>query len=456
MESKSGIINCDTLLDEWLTEPHKFGHLLGYTKLRPSHDEWIKIFLKAGNLEALQAHRGSYKTTCGIVAMTLLFLINPDIRLLIVRKNVTLASDVLKVLQKIMLTNNVVRLYLKERFKVNNASTNIWGSERTNFAFKKTNTPQPSITAAGIGAAITGAHYDYIWLDDIVTIDDRYSPAARKNTIQYFTETDNLVDPTGTRMLTSTPWHEEDLHSILPKELYINRKFPIGTVDMPEDELAALWERKNRLPYAEWMCNYELKHVADHDTLGAFLSVPVWDCQYSVAFIDPSFSDRQDTDSTAVAIAGVSKNLIIFTGRLWQKSIADIQTRKELLDFLDIYKPIQSVLESQLQPSSNVFSLDVLKADEIKYGYEIKNLFTIKHQTRNKHERISTIISANKERMRILEGTQQNFSIELSRYYRNVEHDDAPDSLAGAIEALGTSEIVAEYAKAIYMLNQRK
>jgi hypothetical protein len=57
--------------------------------------------------------------------------------------------------------------------------------------------------------------------------------------------------------------------------------------------------------------------------------------------------------------------------------------------------------------------------------------------------------------MRILEGTQQQFSIELSRYYRNAEHDDAPDALAGCIEALGTSEIVAEYVKAIEIMKRR-
>jgi hypothetical protein len=60
------MINSNGLINEWISEPHKFGHLLGYVKLRPSHDEWIKFFLKAKNLEALQAHRGSYKTTCEI------------------------------------------------------------------------------------------------------------------------------------------------------------------------------------------------------------------------------------------------------------------------------------------------------------------------------------------------------------------------------------------------------
>jgi hypothetical protein len=442
-------------LDDWLENPHEFGHLLGYDKLTATHGQWIKIFLHYKKFDVLQAHRNSFKTTCGIVAMILLFFCNPNMRLLIVRKTGDLASAILKTIQTHMLTSDVIRLYMYSRWEIVNASTKIWSSERTTFAFKFSVTPEPSVTAAGVGASITGSHFDYIWPDDIVTIDDRYSAAERNWTIAYFRELDNLIEPLGQTRLSGTPWHETDVFSTLPEELFNGRRFPFGTVDLPESDMKEIEARKGRLPYSEWCCNYELRHVLDHDTLGAFIAVPTWDCQYSVAFIDPSFSDRKDTDSTAVAIAGVSNDLIIFTGMLFPKSIADTETRKEMLDFLNRFNPIETVLESQLAPSSNVFSLDVLKQDEIRYGYEIKNLWSIKHQSRNKHERISTIISANKERMRILEGTQQQFSIELSRYYKNAEHDDSPDSLAGAIEALGTSEIVSEYSRAVEIMRRR-
>ena len=122
-----------------------------------------------------------------------------------------------------------------------------------------------------------------------------------------------------------------------------------------------------------------------------------------------------------------------------------------MLDFLSKYTPIETVYESQLSDST-VFFLDVFKREESIYP--VKNLWTIKHQTRNKHERIMSIISAHKPEMRILEGTQQDFSIEVSRYYKGVEHDDCPDALAGAIEALGTSDIVSEYAKALLLLRR--
>ena len=221
---------------------------------------------------------------------------------------------------------------------------------------------------------------------------------------------------------------------------------------MPESELAEIYARKDRLPYAEWCCNYELRHVQDNDTLGAFEAVDVWDCQYCVAFIDPSFSDKTDTDSTAVSIVGVNRaGKIIFTGMKLPKSISDADTRMKILNFLAKYTPIESVIESQLAETS-IFFIDAFRSSEA--GFPIKNLWTVKRQYRNKHERIAATVIANKPDMRILSGTQQEYTLEVSRYYKGAAHDDAPDSLAGAIEHLATSPIVAEYAAAVEVLRR--
>jgi hypothetical protein len=361
-----------------------------------------------------------------------------------------LASDILKTIQRHFVTNDVLRLYLFSRWDMTNVETSVWSSERTTFAFKKTVTPEPSITAAGVGASITGAHFDYIWPDDIVTMDDRYSPAARRWAISYFQELENLVDPLGQTRLSGTPWHSSDVFSTIDKKYFEGRCFPVGTVDLPPEELAEIMTRKDRLPYAEWACNYLLKHVVDNDTLGAFESVDVWDCQYCVAAIDPSFSDKTDTDATAVAVVGVNKiGNIVFTGLKLPKSISDAPTRREIIDFLARFTPIETVIESQLADSS-IFFIDAFKSDE--HQYAIKNHWTIKRQYKNKHERIAAAVIANKPDMRILNGTQQEFSIGVSRYYKGIDHDDEADVLAMGIEHLATSEIVAEYSRAVTIL----
>ncbi len=232
-------------------------------------------------------------------------------------------------------------------------------------------------------------------------------------------------------------------------------KIEINWRDNPwfPEVLKADMEYDKRTNLNKYLHIWEGKTVAfTNEQIGAFQSVPEWKCQYSVCFVDPSFSDRVGSDSTAVAIVGVWNDLLIFTGMLFQKSIADPQTRRELLDFIDIYHPIETVFESQLSDSS-IFFLDVLKKDELIY--QVKNLWTVKHQSKGKHERIMGTIGVQKDNIRILEGTQQAFSLEVSRYRKDIEHDDAPDALAGAIEALATSEIVSEYSKAVEIMRRR-
>ena len=192
--------------------------------------------------------------------------------------------------------------------------------------------------------------------------------------------------------------------------------------------------------------------IESDEVIGAFRSTDTWDCQYCVAFIDPSFSDKTDTDATAVSVVGVNKQgKILFSGMKLPKSISDEGTRIEILDFLQRFTPVESVIESQLADTS-IFFIDAFRASERRYA--IKNLWTVKRQYRNKHERIAATVIANKPDMLMLAGTQAAYSLEVARYYKGAPHDDCPDSLAGAMEQLATSPIVAEYAAAIKVLKR--
>lgn len=285
---------------------------------------------------------------------------------------------------------------------------------------------------------------DYAWVEE--------AQSVSRSSLEILVPT--IRKPESQIIFTYNPTLEEDPvhvdYTLAEREDVL--KIEINWRDNPwfPEVLKADMEYDKRTNLNKYLYIWEGKCEAfTNEQIGAFQSVSEWKCQYCVAFVDPSFSDRVGTDSTACAIVGVQDNLLIFTGMLWPKSIAHAETRRQLLDFLDKYTPIESVFESQLSDSA-VFFLDVLKKEEIIYP--IKNLWTVKHQSRGKHERIMGMVGVQKENLRILEGTQQAFSLEVSRYRKDVEHDDAPDSLAGAIESLGTSEIVSEYAKAINII----
>lgn len=201
-----------------------------------------------------------------------------------------------------------------------------------------------------------------------------------------------------------------------------------------------------RMVLGEWV---EL----DEDAIGVFEQIENFTAPYRVAFIDTSFSDRAGTDRTACAIvtfapndANKSRPFIEFTGKTWQKSISNADTMRELILFLDLHKPIETQIESQLADSTSLF-LQALKNMERLCGVQVKNNFTVLHQTKNKHERIMFFVAGNRDRIRVLKNTEPSFLNPIISYTKKAEHDDEADALAGAINLWQTSASLRTYIK---------
>ncbi len=446
-------------LEEWLDAPHKLGHLLGFDKLSEVHSEWIKLFINvplSGQL-VLQAHRNSYKTTSGLVALTLLYMLYPDIRILILRKSISNAEKLVMAMQKIF-SSDIVRAWMYNRHGLTSLETAIWSRSQLTIACKKKITVEPSLQAMGIGTSSTGTHFDYIWSDDIVTDDDRYSIAERENTKNQVYELANIIEPLGSRVFTGTTWHHDDAFSILPEP----KRYPIGSVKIVGIDDRWIEEQKKSMPNSLWCANYELKHVFDGDVIGAFRTIPKFTSQYLVAFIDSSYSDKRKSDHTACAIVGFVANPaqpknywnIEFTGMSWEKSITNADVIRDLLNFLHKFQPIDTCLESQLGDSTQIF-IDKLIQTEKDMKLEPRNHWTWKHQKSNKHERISMSVDANKDRIFVLDGTNQSYLKYIMDYSKGETHDDEPDSLAGGIDLWQNSKALAQYAHAFEMARKK-
>lgn len=189
----------------------------------------------------------------------------------------------------------------------------------------------------------------------------------------------------------------------------------------------------------------------DEDTIGAFEPIDGFSSEYLVAWFDTSYSDRTKSDHTALSIVGISPKRgvpthawpIEFTGMSWQKSITNTDVIMESLAFLDRFKPIEVVLESQLADSTQVF-IDRFQQAERDMGLKIKNTWGWEHQkSGNKHERIMLYVGGNRDRIKVLKGTNKEFLYAITNYKKKTkEHDDEPDSLAGAIYRWQTSPIL--------------
>ncbi len=435
-------------LNEWIEEPHKLGHLLGFTKLSKVHDDWISLFLRVpqGGETVLQAHRNAYKTTAGLVAMTLLYMLYPNIRVLIVRKTIKNAEKLVQAMEKIFETP-LVRAWFYSRHGLKSLKTDVWSNAMMTLACKNTITAEPSMQAAGIGTSMTGTHFDYIWPDDIVTDEDRYSMAEREKTKNYVYELGNIIEPLGSRMYTGTAWHPQDAFSVLPAP----HRYPIGSVKIIGIDDAWIADKKKRIPNSLWAANYELRHVKDIDPeFGEFqwfkdLPPDTWWRMY----IDPAFMGK---DYVAIVVgAHIDGKFLIRYGQLFQKNIAKMYQQIRVIfeenECADLYYEANAaqILVGEGLQGVGLTGKEVnsVKNKHVRIMLTLKPVWDMIHF----HESMLT----QQEPEQLTEGAHVTFISQVAEYTEGAEHEDAPDALAGLVESFNTGA-TAEQLLAVHEL----
>jgi hypothetical protein len=425
-------------LDDWCAEPHKFGHLLGFTKLEQVHDKWIYEFLRHGKGETrvLQAHRGSYKTTCGLVALTLMFMINPNARVMIVRKSETMAKKLISAMEKIF-RSQIVKAWMRAAYGVNTLETDKWSASALRLSINTRITPEPSLTATGIRTVQTGDHYDFIWSDDIITPDDRYSKAARDETKNYVYETENIIEPDGIRIFTGTVWHPQDAWTVIMP--MVSKKpliYPIGTVPIKEINDEWIARKKTSMPVSLWAANYELKHIKDvAQEFADFIEGEPLTELPRYWYIDPAFGGD---DCTAIWEGCTDGEFIYLT---WAAMYRDSIASK--FDEIEAQFWARGV--------TKIFYEDSGAQRLVGPEFERRGIPSEgKASNKNKYARITAALKPAWHIMRfskvlidsmsrITEGGPEqppNPMIELMEYNASADHDDSPDACAGLVTVL--------------------
>ena len=182
-------------------KPYKIGHLLGFKDLNEINNKWIVEMVTEEADKTLQAHRGSYKTTCLSIAIPILMVIKPNKRILFMRKNDNAVKEVVEQVKKILKSdvfdyivkclygpNAYIRLEKDSATEVTtNLTTDIKGTSQ--------------LVGIGTGSSITGKHYDIIFTDDIVTLEDRMSKAERDRTCTVYDELQNIKTEAGESLI---------------------------------------------------------------------------------------------------------------------------------------------------------------------------------------------------------------------------------------------------------------
>ena len=385
--------------------------MLGFTKLNSLHGEWIKDMVRGKGDETMQSSRGTFKTTCVSIALAIIIILLPNLRSMFMRKTDADVKEVIKQVQKILLDPHTQYIVLciygvNLRLTVQSA-TEIMTNLTTDI--KGTN----QLVGVGTGGSLTGKHFDRIFTDDIVNVQDRISKAERERTKVVYQELQNIKNRGGRIYNTGTPWHVEDAFSIMPEAKRYDCYNPEIKKIISESELAELKERMSPSLFA---ANYELRFIASEDVIftnpqiGADISTVV----NGIMHIDSAFYGE---DYTALTIAAMHDGKIYLYGRMWRKHVEDCYP-----EIKELYNNLQC---SKLYMENN--------ADKGMVARDLKNqgLRTVPYsESMNKYLKIVTYLKFVWKDTVFVVGTDDEYIGQICDYYEDAEHDDAPDSAA--------------------------
>ncbi|MHC5248811.1 hypothetical protein [Enterococcus sp. LJL90] len=424
------LLTLDEIADMLNNEPIIFGLEAGFEDLTDLHNEWLKSFLYAEEDQTLLAHRGSYKTTTLAIALAIMIVIEPFENILFFRKTDTAVTEIIKQVSKILQTP-MMKLLAQSIYNVDLLLIKDTGSEiDTNLHTDVKGVSQ--LVGLGITTSITGKHSVKVVTDDIVNVNDRVSKAERERTKLQYQELQNVKNRGGRFINTGTPWHKEDAISMMPN---VKRFDCYQTGLITKEQLKAL--RATMTP-SLFAANYELKHIADEDSM--FASPVIDDGQLTeqifdgVAHIDPAYGGE---DGTAFTILKERENSLFVFGKRWNKHVDDCLPM--------IYAHHKNFRAGTMHIETN--------GDK---GYVAKKVEDLHipvnpyHEKENKYIKISTYLRSNWSRIIFIDGTDMDYINEILDYTENADHDDAPDSLAslirqtvkqGKIEAINIAEL---------------
>ena len=401
-------------VDFLLTRPADFARMLGFTKLGDIHNRWIVDMVRGQEDKTLQASRGTYKTTCVSVALSLIIILLPNMRVLFMRKTDDDIKEVVKQVQKILTDPHT--LYLVKCIYGVDLSLTVQSATEINTNLSIDNKGTNQLTGLGMGSSITGKHFDRIFTDDIVNVKDRISKAERDRTKTMYQELQNIRNRGGRIFNTGTPWHKDDCFTIMPAAERFDCYHPEIQKIISREELEQI--RRSMSP-SLFAANYELRHIAAENAL--FDSSPQFFdnaelLRDGIAHIDAAYGGE---DYTAFTCGKRSGDILYLYGRMW-------------------HNHVDTVLDGILADSERLQCAPVYCEDNADKGFLAKEIRQKKpglpvrgyHEKENKYQKISEYLRKWWPNIRWLEGTDPDYLAQIMDYTEDAEHDDAPDSAA--------------------------
>lgn len=403
-----------------LMHPAELGRRLGYTDLTDElHGKWMLDMLQNKTDMTLQSHRGSFKTTCLTIVISILMMLDHGHNIIFLRKTDNDIAEVIGQVHRILADPLMQQIYSA----LTGQTLDFISSSKSELTTSAYTAPRGASQLLGIGinGSLTGKHGDIIITDDIVNLKDRASQAERDHTKAVYMELQNIRNRGGRIINTGTPWHKDDAFTIMPAP-QVYDCYSTGLIS--DEKLKALRESMSPSLFA---ANYELRHIAAENALFETARPFTDDADFlrdGIAHIDAAFGGE---DYTAFTCAARIKDTIYIYGKMWRAHV-------------------DTVLDAALADAQRLMCGPVYvetNGDKGYLGREIRrngHTASMYSERENKYIKISTFLRKWWNNIVFLQGTDADYIAQIMDYTDTAEHDDAPDSAACVCRILDRRE----------------
>lgn len=372
------------------------------------HNEWMREILTGKMDYTLLAHRGSYKSSVLSVCIALIMVIMPDINIIFLRKADNDVAEMIRMVKKALESEalqSIAKILYRRRieFKESTAS-----ALTTNLYMSASGASQ--LLGIGLKSSITGKHADLVITDDICNVLDRTSKAERDKTKLQYQELQNIRNRGGRIINLGTKWHEEDVFTLM-SNIHVYDYKTTGLIS--EAQIKKI--RESMAP-SLFACNYELRIIASENVIftdpqtGADPEL----VKNGLMHLDSAFYGE---DFTAWSVMNRHDGKYYLYGKM---------RRKHVEDCYDLIKAdYERFLCGKLLNESN--------ADKGMVGKDLRKMgikVILYAEKMNKYMKIVTYLKAIWKDLVFVKGTDPEYIRQITDYFEDAEHDDAPDSAA--------------------------
>ena len=211
------------LIEGYRAQPHKFLRDICGLTIKDFHRRWLDLrrYHKRTLLLAPRGHGKSEVATIGYCEYRIAY--DPNIRILIVSASATNALRFSgKLRAECEKNNKLLSLFpgcgKDKNSKWTDAAFTVCGRNRIHEI--------PTVTALGVGSAVTSGHYDLVILDDPIDLEDVTNEDMLRKKLEWF---DNVLDPVADSEMhiSGTRWHMADMYGTLMGRNKVHPEFEV-------------------------------------------------------------------------------------------------------------------------------------------------------------------------------------------------------------------------------------